>query len=385
MKLLHTADLHIGKIVHGYSMIEEQQYILKQIIKIAKEEKVAMLIIAGDIYDRAVPSTEAVTVLDEFLTELIKNKIVVCAIAGNHDSGERLNFAHQLLEEKGLILAGTAAETVKQVDLKDEFGKIHLFLLPFIKPAAIQNLYQIPEEKSYQEMLKEVLRQMDYNIEERNILAAHLFVTNNGIIPEQSESEIHLQVGGTENVESYLLRDFDYTALGHIHKAQKIGEGAIYYAGSPLKYSFSEVHHEKSVNIVELSEKGTISVKKRALTPIHDMRRIKGEISKLISREIVSLADSEDYLSVTLTDKEEIVDAIGTLRRVYPNIMQVLFEKRETIEGALKKQKIELKGKTDLEILEEFYQYVREEMPDEERKKVMEWAVKQAAEGKNLS
>lgn len=325
MKLLHTGDLHIGKKIFELSMLEEQKNMLQQIYEVAKDEKVDAVLIAGDVYDRSVPSTEAVELLDEFLTTLIQAKVPVILISGNHDSPERVGFADKILEKQGLYIASAYEGELKKVALQDDYGEVCIICLPFIKPAVV-------EGRNCAEAVAHILEKeaLDFKSGKRYCLLAHYFVTGtNGEIPQLSESETMIDVGGIDNVPAQLFAGFDYVALGHIHRYQQIGEGQIFYSGTPLKYSFSEVYGEKSVNIVELKEKGQVEVRRRFLKPLHEMRCIKGKLHDLIAPEVVGAAgvSAEDYIQATLTNKEELIDPIGTLRSVYPNTLQILMER----------------------------------------------------------
>ncbi|NLZ81546.1 MAG: exonuclease SbcCD subunit D [Clostridiales bacterium] len=379
MKFLHTSDLHIGKVVNEFNMLEDQKHILKQIVSIAVEEKVDGVIIAGGIYDRPIPPADAVKVLDHFLTTLIDKGIKVLAINGNHDSSERLSFVNSLLEDKGLFLAATFQGDLKKVEMEDEFGQVFIYLMPYVKPQLVREFYQKPID-SYDKMVQVILEDTSINLNARNILVGHHFVTNGGKEPELSDSETQLRVGGADNVDASNFENFDYTALGHIHRPQKIGGKHVYYAGSPIKYSFSEVSHIKAVNIVELKEKGEIKVTKRQLSPLHDMRKIKGKLLDLIKEEVYSLGDVEDYISATLTNDEELIDPIGTLRSVYPNIMQIIIEKNITQTEVDKESSSRLKNKTTLELFEDFFELVTDRNVDEPRKQVMIDAMGKAGE-----
>jgi len=305
MKFLHLSDLHIGKNVNGFSMLEEQKHVFKQIIEYIKSELIDAVVIAGDVYDRAVPGIEAVRVFDDFLTELAGLNIFIMIISGNHDSPERINFASRLLSTQKIFIRGTFDKII----LNDNYGEINFYLLPFVKP----------------EFVSETIENFNIDYNSRNILVSHQFFTKSGVVPERSESEIN-PIGGLDAIDCGCVEKFDYVALGHLHGAQKIGAEYIRYAGSPVKYSFSERKQEKSVTLVELNEKNNINIKKLILTPVHDMREIKGELEKLLSDEVLNLADKEDYLRVILTDEEEIIDPMGKIRGVYPNVMTLDFE-----------------------------------------------------------
>lgn len=329
MKFLHLSDLHIGKGVNGFSMITEQKHAFEQIIEYIKTERPAAVAIAGDVYDRAVPGVEAVRLFDDFLTELAKNDIAVLLISGNHDSPERLDYAGRLLAEKRLHIYGLFDSALRRVVLSDEYGEVNFWLMPFIKPSYFRGLTDKREIESYDEAVSAALQAADIDYNSRNVLVSHQFYTKAGVSPVRSESELN-PVGGLDAVAAELIESFDYAALGHLHGAQSAGPEYIRYCGSPIKYSFSEWRQKKSVTLVDLKEKGNLTISILPLTPIHDMREIKGELNRLTSDEIIELANTEDYLRVILTDKEEIIDPMGKLRSVYPNVMSLGFENSRT-------------------------------------------------------
>jgi len=329
MKFLHLSDLHIGKSVNSFSMLEEQQHVFRQIIGYIQTERPAAVIIAGDVYDRAVPGIEAVRVFDNFLTELAHEGVAVLLISGNHDSPERLSYASRLLTDKQLFLCGAFDGCLRNIILTDEHGEVSFWLLPFIKPSSVRGLFSEREIESYGDALAAVIETADIDYAGRNILVSHQFFTKTGETSIRSDSEMN-PVGGLDAIDAGYIGRFDYVALGHLHGSQKVGAEHIRYAGSPLKYSFSEIRHTKSVMLVELNEKGNMTTSALPLAPLHDMREIKGEIAKLISDEVSSLADKEDYLRVVLTDEEEIIDPMGKIRSVYPNVMALDFENSRT-------------------------------------------------------
>lgn len=372
MKFLHTGDLHIGKIVNEFSLIEDQRLFLRQIISIAVKEQADALVIAGDVYDRAIPSAEAVTILDEFLSELIALRIPVLMISGNHDSPERIGFADKILEKQGLYIAGSVTRGIRQVVLQDEFGDINFILIPFVKPTAVG-------AKSSQEAMEIMLQQV--NLEnKRNVLVTHYFVTDRGKSPELSDSETTINIGGLDNVEAALFDRFTYVALGHIHKAQKIGERSVYYAGTPVKYSFSETNQRKGLNLVRIDGEGKIQVRQIPIKPLHDMRKIKGELQELMRQEIAHLEDCNDYLQVTLTNREELIDPIGTLRTQYPNTMQLILEKNEVEGKEINLDNLQ-KSKSLLELYQDFYEIIRDENLSGERMQTVIEAIKEAEGG----
>lgn len=324
MKLLHIADLHIGKHVNGFNMIEDQQYILNQILCITENEKPDGILIAGDIYDKSQPSSEAVELLDDFLTRLVAQGQRVFMISGNHDSPERLGFGSRIMQKNGLHIAGVFDGELQMASLQDENGIVNIYLLPYLKPAVVRPYYEQSIE-TYDDAVRAVISTSAIDKQERNVLIAHQFITSGAQQPERSDSE-SISVGGSDNVDSSAFEVFDYVALGHLHGSQSIGRNAIWYSGSPLKYSFSEARHLKSVAIVKLGLKGDVKIQLIPLIPRLDMREIKGPIAELLSIGQAEPESSKDYIHVTLTNEEEIYDAIGQLRDVYPNLMALDFE-----------------------------------------------------------
>ena len=329
MKFLHLSDLHIGKSVNGFSMLNEQRHVLAQVLGYIQEKKPSAVIIAGDIYDKAIPNIEAVCVFDDFLTKIAKENVAVLLISGNHDSPERLSYASRLLCDKKVFLCGTFDGFMQKVVFEDEHGDINFWLLPFIKPSSVRGQFTEYNIESYDDAIKAVLKTTDVDYSKRNVLVAHQFFTKYGVESLLSDSEMN-PIGGLDAIDVGVVEGFDYVALGHLHGSQKVGSEYIRYAGSPLKYSFSEVAHKKSIMLVEMNEKGSVEIERLPLIPIHDMREIRGEIERLTSDEVTSLADKEDYLRVTLTDEEEIIDPIGKIRSVYPNVMLIDFDNSRT-------------------------------------------------------
>lgn len=376
MKFLHTSDLHIGKTVCGFSMLEEQRAVLAQMLEIVKKEQVDMVFLSGDLYDRALPPSQAVTMLDDFLTGLIDLGVVVCAIAGNHDSGERVGFASRILEHKGLYMEGVLKEEIRYVDWKN----VRIHMIPYAKPAQVRQVFG-GTAADYEESMQEILRHVAYLENGKNILLTHQFVVNHGREPELSDSEIRTSVGGADQVEAANFSRFDYVALGHIHGQQRIGDGQIYYSGSPVKYSFSEVNHKKSVIIGSWDGQDQLVIQKVPLKPVHDMRKIRGRLAELIAPEVVEAADAQDYLLAVLTNEEDLVDPIGTLRSVYPNVMQLQLEQsmKERQEQELQRG-ADWKEKSPLELFAQFYEYVMDQDLTPEQQKVIQAIVEQAKE-----
>lgn len=382
MRLLHLADLHIGKVINEFSMLEDQKYVLQQVIEMALEEQTEGVILAGDIYDRSVPTAEAVCVLNEFLEELagIGQKIFV--ISGNHDSPERISFAGNILSKSGVYMEGGFGRVLKKVSLTDEYGPVNVFFLPFAREGAMRKALGLEGGAGMTGCLKKVIENTKLDLNERNILITHHFVTAGEKEPELSDSEYPLSAGGIENIDASVFDGFDYTALGHIHKPQSIGSERVCYAGSLLKYSFSECGSDKSAVIVELKEKGELSIRRRALQPAHDLRKIRGELKELLKEETMALADREDYLFVTLTDEKELFEPMEQLRRCYPNVMQLELEKNTRHEGEAAALKEKHKKKTLMEIYSDFYEAVTDRALDAPRKEILLSIIKEIREEK---
>lgn len=328
MIFLHLSDLHIGKTVNGFSMLDEQRYVFRQVIGYVETEKPDAVLIAGDVYDRAVPGVEAVRLFDDFLTSLAAEDVAVLLISGNHDSPERLNYASRLLSERKLHLCGVFGGILQSVTLEDDYGEVDFWLLPFIKPSGVRGMFSDKEIESYTDAITAALDSVDIDYSRRNVLLSHQFYTAAGVTPIRSESEIN-PVGGLDAVDSTVLSRFDYVALGHLHGVQNSGNNAR-YAGSPVKYSFSEWNQNKSVTLVALREKSDIEIITLPLTQLHDMRELKGSLEILTSDEILTQGNREDYLRIILTDEEDIIDPMGKLRSVYPNVMALDFENSRT-------------------------------------------------------
>lgn len=355
MKLLHIADLHIGKRVNEFSMLEDQRYILDQIINMTIEENTEGILIAGDVYDKSLPPAEAVELLDEFLTRLIQAGQAIFMISGNHDSPERIGFGSRIMEKNHLYISGVFEGNLNKVTLQDDYGPLNVYMLPFIKPAMLKPYYEeLPE--SYDEAVKTVITSAQVDNTERNILISHQFVINGLKEPERSDSE-NISVGGMDQVDAIAFDVFDYVALGHLHRPQNIGRDTLRYAGSPLKYSFSEALHVKSVTVVEIYKKGEISLMTKPLMPLHDLREIKGPIEELLRLGREDITGATDYMHITLTDEEEIYDAIGQLRMVYPNLMILDFLNTRSSQVAYGHMGIaeDISQKSPLELFKDFY------------------------------
>lgn len=358
MKLFHLSDLHIGKRVNEFSMLEDQKYILRQILKAAKEYQPDGIILAGDIYDKPVPAAEAVQVFDDFLTSLSEMKLPVFMISGNHDSAERVSYGGRLMKKSGIYVAPVYEGKTEKVELKDDYGKVCIHLLPFIKPAAVRHAFEGGEyEKEaetvcdYQSAVKMAVSHMEIEEGARNVLVAHQFVT--GAMRCESEE---VSVGGLDNVDASVFDDFDYVALGHIHSPQAVGKEQVRYCGTPLKYSFSEAGQEKSITVVELKEKGNTQITFIPLHPMRDMRKIRGSYMEVTARSFYENDSCDDYLHVTLTDEEDILDGLQKLRVIYPNIMQLEYDNRRTRENMELTGAKAVEKKSEMELFMEFYE-----------------------------
>lgn len=355
MKFLHISDLHIGKRVHEFSMIEDQKYILKQILDIAKKEQVDGVMIAGDIYDKSVPSSEAVQVFDWFLTELAAQGRKIFAISGNHDSAERIAFGAQLMRSKEVYLSPVYDGKITGIPLEDEYGTLYVWLLPFLKPAVVRHAFEGKEEEivveSYNDAVRLAIEHMKTDRSKRNVILAHQFVTG----ATRCESE-DISVGGIDNIDAELFEAFDYAALGHIHSPQSVGRETVRYCGTPLKYSFSEVEQKKTATVVEFLEKGNVKITAMPLVPLHDMRKIRGTYQEVMTKKFYEATDTGDYVQITLTDEEDIVDGLYKLRSVYPNIMQLFYDNKRTRESRVIDKAEEIQKKSELELFAEFYE-----------------------------
>ncbi len=359
MKLMHLSDLHLGKRLNEFSLLEDQCFILQQLVELVRSEQPDCVLLAGDIYDKPVPPAEAVTLFDDFLNKLAQ-LTTVCVTSGNHDSAERLAFGAQLMREGGVHFCGLYTGEPQCVTLQDVYGSVHIYLLPFLKPAHVRHCL-LPEEAeqvtTYHEALRCAVERLHINAAERNVLVAHQFVTG-----AQTAGSEAVNVGGVDNIGAEVFADFDYTALGHIHRAQNVGSERVRYSGTPLKYSFAEWQQEKSVTLVELGEKGRVSVTALPLAPLRDLRKLRGSYEELMSKDFYEELpkDSDgllrDFYHLTLTDEEDVPDAVQKLRSVYKNLLQLEYDNKRTrtdnaIEGAER-----VVEKSPLELMEEFYQ-----------------------------
>ena len=351
MKLIHLSDLHIGKRVNEVSMIDDQEYILLQILRIIDDEKPDAVLICGDVYDKSVPSAEAVTLFDDFLCRLAAREIPVLIISGNHDSPERLAFGKRLLERADIHISSVYDGQTESMTLSDDHGEVDFWLLPFVKPAHVKRFYPDEGIESYTDALRVAVEQMGLDTAKRNVLLTHQFVT--GAATCESED---ISVGGSDNVDASVFEAFDYVALGHLHGAQNIGSSRIRYCGTPLKYSFSEAGHHKSVTVVKLGAKGDLELELRPLLPRRDLRIIRGSFAEVTEKSFYEGTATDDYLQVILTDEEDVPEALGRLRLIYPNIMKLTYDNTRTRSSHIIDSAENVQRKSPLELFEELYE-----------------------------
>ena len=352
MKLIHLSDLHLGKRVNEFSMIDDQRHVLDQILCVIDAERPDAVLIAGDVYDKPVPTAEAVALLDWFLVELSGRQLQVFVISGNHDSAERMAFGGRLMEQSGVHLAPVYDGTVARWTLTDEHGPVHLYLLPFVKPVHVRRCFPEREIETYTDAVAAAVEAMDVDPAARNVLVTHQFVTG----AARCESE-EVSVGGSDNVDASVFDGFDYVALGHLHGPQTVGRETVRYCGTPLKYSFSEVHHKKSVTVVELGEKGTVTVRTVPLTPRRDLVELRGAYEEVTRRDFYEGNGYQDsYVHITLTDEEDVPDALGKLRLIYPYLMKLDYDNQRTHAAGVGDEGGDLQRKSPMELLEEFYE-----------------------------
>lgn len=378
MKIIHLADLHIGKRVNEFSMIDDQKYILNQILEIIDKEKPDAVIIAGDVYDKQVPSIEAVELLDSFISDISKRQTTTFIISGNHDSAERLAFGSSLMAMGKIYISPVYNGKISKYTLKNDFGSANFYLLPFVKPNHVKRFFPDEKIESYTDAIKVVVDNLKLDTSEINILIAHQFVTG----ASRTESE-EISVGGLDNVDASVFEDFDYVALGHIHRPQKIGTERIRYCGTPLKYSFSEVNDTKSVSIIEINSKEDFNLRTIPLIPKRDMRKIRGSYEELITKTSYENTNTDDYIHVTLTDEFNVADAIQKLRVIYKNIMKLEYDNMRTRESRkINLDDMVIENKNPLEIFSEFYKLQNNQEMDDEQKEIIKKIMEEVWEEK---
>lgn len=352
MKLIHLSDLHLGKRVGAFSMLEDHAHILREILDIIAHEQPDGVLIAGDVYDKPVPTAEAVQLFDDFLSALAESNVHTFVISGNHDSPERIAFGSRLMSPSGMHLSPVYNGTVAPVTLTDAHGAVNLYLLPFLKPAVVRHCYPDEEIVSYTDALRTAIAHMNVDPQQRNILIAHQFVTG----ASRSESE-EISVGGTDNVDAAVFAPFDYVALGHLHNPQNLDNGRVRYCGTPLAYAFSEAKHEKSVTVVELGDKGDCAVRTVALHPLRPLRTLRGTYDELTRRSFYDgTTYPADYLHITLTDEDDVPEAMAKLRVLYPFLMKLEYDNRRTRAGACILGAPDTERRSPLALFAEFYE-----------------------------
>jgi exonuclease SbcD len=362
MKIIHTADWHLGKIIYSNYMTQDQEYILNQFIEYLKNNQTDVLIISGDIYDRAVPPSEAVDLLNKTLSKIVIDmKIKTLIISGNHDSSERLEFLNGILSGMNLHIEGKIKNETKKITYNDEYGNVNFYLLPYVEMQRIKDITQIDFE-SKTDAIKHIIEKMNINKTERNILIAHEYVLGG----ETSDSERPLNIGGTEYVESHIFNDFDYVALGHLHRQQKIKSEKINYSGSLLKYSFSESNHIKGMNLITLQEKDNMNIEKISFSPKKDMKIIKDTFENLMQKE-----STDDYLQIILEDDKPIYDAINKLRSKYPNVLSMDFPNLKTNEN-IQTLNEDLSKIKSIDLFYKFYKEIKGNEIKENEKEIVE-------------
>ena len=379
MKIFHLSDLHLGKRINGYSMLEDQKYILERILTSVKEEQPQAVIIAGDVYDKPMPSEEAVALLYDFLFKLIalEKRPEVFVIYGNHDSAERLSFGNRLIRQSGVHLSPVFNGEIKPVTLTDDYGAVSFHMLPFIKPSDARNAYPDASIESYTDAVRETIRHLDLDDTQRNVLIAHQFVTD----AVRCDSE-DVTVGGMDNVNAVAFDGFDYVALGHLHRPQAVpGKADIRYCGTPLKYSISEKDDEKGILVVEMAAKGNVNYRTIPLLPLHDMRVIKGTYDELTLLKNYEGTNTEDYIHVVLTDENDVMDAIGRLRVIYPNIMSLEYNNKRTNAETQVEKLNHVEHKTDMEVLEALYEMQNNQKLNDAQREFSEQIFKTIQEG----
>ncbi len=363
MKLAHISDLHLGKTLYNYSLIEDQEYILEQIVGILVEKKVDVLMIAGDVFDKNVAPEAGLKVFRKFLNRLVESKIKVLIISGNHDSAERLTFGGEFMTEKGIFFSKVYDGQIDPVSFEDEYGPVNFYLLPFIKPQIVSHYIEDEKIDTYEEAVQFAVKNMNLNTSERNVILAH----QNILSAKRCESEENI-IGGLDAVSDAVFKDFDYTALGHIHSQQKIGKNNVFFCGTPLKYSVSEFDQEKKMPIISLAEKGKLDIEMIPLIPKRDLRKITGTLEEILSNAKNDPNNHEDFIDITLTNEDEVMDALASLRTVYPNVLKLSYDNKASRAAENIENFSGVNEKKPLEIFETFYQSRRgAEMSEEQR------------------
>lgn len=373
---MHLADLHLGKRVNGFSMMEDQEYILNRILEIMEEEQPDGLLIAGDVYDKTIPPAEAVRRMDDFLTAVAAKRVPVFMISGNHDSAERVAFGHQLMQGSGIWISPVYDGTIRHHTLKDRWGEVNIYLIPFLRPSVVRSFFPDVEIEDYTDALRTIVEDLQVDTSRRNVVLAHQFVTAAGALPETCDSE-QLSVGGLDRVDGSVFSPFDYTALGHLHGPQRVGSETIRYAGSPLKYSFSELHQKKSVTVAELREKGETEIRQIPLQPRREMTELRGTFEEILEEARKKGEPQTDYYHMILTDETDVVDALSRLREYYPNIMLLDYDNRRTRSQKEVEQLDRVEERTPGELFAALYEQQNGQEMDSDRKEYLDGLIRE--------
>ena len=373
---MHLADLHLGKRVNGFSMMEDQEYILNRILEIMEEEQPDGLLIAGDVYDKTIPPAEAVRRMDDFLTAVAAKHVPAFLLSGNPDSGERVAFGHQLMQGSGIWISPVYDGTIRHHTLEDRWGEVNIYLIPFLRPSVVRSFFPDVEIEDYTDALRTIIEDLQVDTSRRNVALAHQFVTAAGALPETCDSE-QLSVGGLDRVDGSVFSPFDYTALGHLHGPQRVGSETIRYAGSPLKYSFSELHQKKSVTVAELREKGETEIRQIPLQPRREMIELRGTFEEILEEARKKGELQTDYYHMILTDETDVVDALSRLREYYPNIMLLDYDNRRTRSQKEVEQLDRVEERTPGELFAALYEQQNGQEMDSDRKEYLDGLIRE--------
>lgn len=373
---MHLADLHLGKRVNGFSMMEDQEYLLNRILEIMEEEQPDGLLIAGDVYDKTIPPAEAVRLMDDFLTAVAAKHVPVFLISGNHDSAERVAFGHQLMQGSGIWISPVYDGTIRHHTLEDRWGEVNIYLIPFLRPSVVRSFFPDVEIEDYTDALRTIIEDLQVDTSRRNVVLAHQFVTAAGALPETCDSE-QLSVGGLDRVDGSVFSPFDYTALGHLHGPQRVGSETIRYAGSPLKYSFSELHQKKSVTVAELRAKGETEIRQIPLQPRREMIELRGTFEEILEEARKKGELQTDYYHMILTDETDVVDALSRLREYYPNIMLLDYDNRRTRSQKEVEQLDRVEERTPGELFAALYEQQNGQKMDSDRKEYLDGLIRE--------
>ena len=373
---MNLADLHLGKRVNGFSMMEDQEYLLNRILEIMEEEQPDGLLIAGDVYDKTIPPAEAVRLMDDFLTAVAAKHVPVFLISGNHDSAERVAFGHQLMQGSGIWISPVYDGTIRHHTLEDRWGEVNIYLIPFLRPSVVRSFFPDVEIEDYTDALRTIIEDLQVDTSRRNVVLAHQFVTAAGALPETCDSE-QLSVGGLDRVDGSVFSPFDYTALGHLHGPQRVGSETIRYAGSPLKYSFSELHQKKSVTVAELRAKGETEIRQIPLQPRREMIELRGTFEEILEDARKKGELQTDYYHMILTDETDVVDALSRLREYYPNIMLLDYDNRRTRSQKEVEQLDRVEERTPGELFAALYEQQNGQEMDSDRKEYLDGLIRE--------